>query len=219
MANQLETVEELPTAEEVPVTTEVSLLSLGQPNRGTPKRPPLAPSAIAIHATKAKGSPILSHPSKPPIGRLLQMSSRTPTGSPKTEGASSSEVLTRVGGIINSRSSVHRPPNSARASTGGATGQALQHDLDLLNVYKQLRREETRTLAMYASPYRFVDDGAVEDASGKVREGNPEAWGMNLEGYARWTQQMEEAMELRSRRAKVVSPREPRALQANRGAS
>ena len=40
-------------------------------------------------------------------------------------------------GIINSRSSVHRPPSSARANTNGATSQALQHDLDLLNVVRE----------------------------------------------------------------------------------
>eukprot|EP00959_Pyramimonas_sp_CCMP1952_P368705 7723134-Pyramimonas_sp.AAC.1 len=47
MANQLETVEELPTAEDVPLTPDRSRTTISQAQpRGTPKRPPLAPSAI-----------------------------------------------------------------------------------------------------------------------------------------------------------------------------
>ena len=35
--------------------------------------------------------------------------------------------------------------------------------------YKQLQREESRSMATYSSPYRFVDDAVDEDVSSKVR--------------------------------------------------
>lgn len=40
-------------------------------------------------------------------------------------------------GVINSRSSVHRPPNSAKGVYTGAGQGSIQHDLELLAVVRR----------------------------------------------------------------------------------
>jgi len=102
-----------------------------------------------------------------------------------------------VAGIIDSRSSVHRPPNSAK---GVYTG-AIQHDLELLAVYKQLGREEDRALASYTSPYQFEDDAVDGEVSASKGDSHPlDGLVLNLEGFEDWVRSMHAAIEQRNRR-------------------
>mmetsp|Transcript_47344 Transcript_47344/g.90395 ORF Transcript_47344/g.90395 Transcript_47344/m.90395 type:complete len:220 (+) Transcript_47344:146-805(+) len=191
------------------------------------RKPPLPvaisfPSSPVFNATSQKpprsGAAPSSSPGshsnvRPPIGRLLMQptSSREGRTTSGVDGSgpssSSSEVLTRLGGVINSRNSVHRgPPSSARSSTSVAGQQSIQHDFEMLNLYKQMRREEDNQAASYSSPYKFVDDAVDEDSgsvSKQVRDTHQlEQYRLNVGGLEDWIQKMTQAVEQRKRGAR-----------------
>jgi len=145
---------------------------------------------------------------KPPLGRLLRFSG--PSGQRNTDSAgtttaspsTSSEALTRVGGIINSRNSVHRPPVHSRL--GGAAGSlgvtsvstvGAQNDLDLLKVYKHLRKDAERMTVALSCPYSFEDD--AYDEVNTFSNNSQETWSalegskLTLEGFSEWSNGMQ----------------------------
>ncbi|KAK3251456.1 hypothetical protein CYMTET_39206 [Cymbomonas tetramitiformis] len=170
-------------------------------------------------STVTAGSGIPPGSIKQPQGRLLRFANEASKGSCSgklSQGAatsSSSETLTRVGGVINSRSSVHRGPSSAQSGSTSAltTSGSLQHDLEIFNMYKQMRREEQRASADWSSPYRFVDDAVDEPftfGSISAREVNPlEGMNFGLDGFSDWFRSMEEALQQRRSRTRGSSPR------------
>mmetsp|Transcript_35964 Transcript_35964/g.49926 ORF Transcript_35964/g.49926 Transcript_35964/m.49926 type:complete len:221 (+) Transcript_35964:476-1138(+) len=212
----------LNSGEELPGPVSHALGKKGMKSRtsvNVTKRPPLAPTTSAQGNKRIKDGTTTGASPTPTIGRFLMHqgpSSNRSAGSSHdgSQLSSSSEILTRVGGVIDSRSSVHRPPGTPAVggSGGGTPANTLQHDFELLAMYKQARREEHRQAVAAASPFKFQDDAQQNDEPqlNKVRDDNIlEKCIIDEDAYRIWFQNMEIDTEERRRHARSMlrSPR------------